>query len=398
MWDKIKFISQKYLIIGINFLLQFVLFRRFDVQTAGMLNYGRTLFQYFEYSNIGLRNTIDRRQFRDDNAVASFIASSRTINLLIALAMALVVFCFEFSYWTFLFLLCGVFYAYLFYEKVYLRNIHETGKYVRVSFIFDLVPVIFLTIGVCTGSLLYAGLLFLTGYLVLFIWFLFRGSLRSRFVVDVRYMKSIFRKNLNEGFYLFLSTFLYFILLSGDRFFLKQFFGYEVVAQVSFAMFFFNAFSPLPAALIEIRMKPLLTTASRKEFIHFFRYILLMTLAFIGVLFVAGPFVIHVFFSKYAPISGFVNYYSLLLIPHVLFQVTFLVLFRRGLQRVLFYLLSAAVVLYLSLLATLGAFITVSPLMLIWTAKIIVNIFLAGSIIYVLARRESFRILSIISK
>jgi O-antigen/teichoic acid export membrane protein len=208
----------------------------------------------------------------------------------------------------------------------------------------------------------------------------------------------VFRKNLNEGFYLFLSTFLYFILLSGDRFFLKQFFGYEVVAQVSFAMFFFNAFSPLPAALIEIRMKPLLTTANRKEFINFFRYILLITLAFIAVLFAVGPYIISLFFTKYAAISSFVNYYSLLLIPHVLFQVTFLVLFRRGLQRLLFYLLSAGVVLYLVLLGTLGTLMGASPLMLIFTAKVVVNVFLACSIIYVLVKRESFRILSVISR
>lgn len=357
----IRFLFQRYSIIVLNVLFQFILFRQFTVNDAGIISYGKTLFQYFDYSNLGIRNTLDKKKYKSLSSLELVFSYARTINLFLSifLAVLLIVFSFE-EISVIFFIVTGIFYADLFYVKLFYRNLGDKKIYVKKSFIFEIVPVIFLLLSIIFFKKLeYIGAIFMLSYIVLY--YIFNKDLRK--IPIIRFhekskllIKKIIYLNFGEGFFIFLSSLLFFYLIAGDRIIIKEIYSFETVAQISFLMFFFNAFAPLTSAIIEINMKQILHEFSSKKILQILSLLILLAGVYLVIIFFIQNIIVDLFFPKYVSVKSYILMYSFLIFPYTIIQIFLIYLYKHHKQRLLFSFLFVIVFIHTVLLSQSNIF------------------------------------------
>ena len=58
--NTIKYISISYINVGLNILINFILINKLSSYNFGKISIGKTIFQSFEFSHLGIRNGFDR--------------------------------------------------------------------------------------------------------------------------------------------------------------------------------------------------------------------------------------------------------------------------------------------------------------------------------------------------
>lgn len=299
--NTIKYISISYINVGLNVLINLFLINKLSSYNFGKISIGKTIFQSFEFSHIGIRNGFDRlfpsmeknieiNEYFTVGLITTFISS-------LCFVFFWSVYKFESLLFYFFFIIAGVIYSLITLYRIYYRSIKDKQKFVSLSFFSILLPPIAEIIGFLVFGIKGYIIGFLFAYIVVLIIVHKKYTIRLIFKRD-RFF-SILKKILDKGWLLFLTGLVAFFSTSADRFLIENYWGLEAVGRFSIIMFIFSVFGMFPVNYTEMIMSKIISSRSLKyTFQHMF-FIFAFMIILVGIIYFLLPFLVKIFINKY---------------------------------------------------------------------------------------------------
>ncbi|WP_423736761.1 lipopolysaccharide biosynthesis protein [Chitinophaga caseinilytica] len=303
------YILSGYVTVAANILLSIILMKKLDVSAFGMTSIGRTIFQSFEFSHLGVRYGLDRllpgttdQQSRLRLFWAGFTSTFVFSMLFVIFWGALYIRSINFYIF---FIVSGLIYAVVQIYRVYYRSLQDKKQFLLVSVSSMLVPALVQIVSFLAGGLWVMIIAMLTTYLVVF------GYTSRRYKIAFPEKKqgtagTEVKSLLSFGFILFITALLSFIVSSGDRIFMEKYWGVDAVGEYSIIMFVFSTLSIFPGNYTELIMSEII---KRKSLSYVAKHCLILaglTLLFCLLTIVVVPFAFSWFLPQY-----------LYLVPHM---------------------------------------------------------------------------------
>lgn len=267
--------SYIYILIGyssvfLNVLLSILLIRKLNISDFGRVSIGKTIFQSFEYSHLGIRYGYDRSlPVCEDHHLKQRIFWAGFYSTVLA-SLGFAVFWAIFyhnSLWFYSFFIAsGLIYAILQLIRIYYRSEADKQVFVKISGMSMLLPIVAQIVG----------------FLVLGTWGLLLGLLLS-YVLSVLYallcfkiefltyhktLLKEFKMLFSQGYILFLTTMLVFAVSSGDRVLIEKYWGLDMVGEYSIIMFIFSIMAIFPVNYTELIMSRVIKEKSLRYVIR----------------------------------------------------------------------------------------------------------------------------------
>jgi O-antigen/teichoic acid export membrane protein len=259
-----KYIGVGYTGAILNMILSLLLIKFLTPIFWGKVTLGKSIFQSFEYSHLGLRNGLDRWLPHCEGQ------NDRNIIFSIAYLFSFFISFFFVFFWMLyypnevLFYLCfslsGLLYTLVTIYRIYYRCLEQKRDFINISFYVIIFPLLIQIIGL----FIWGGEGFVISHLLSYALSLFicccLWKIKICIVKDKIY--PVLKKLLSSGFLLFLSAIINFLATTGDRFFIVEYWGLELLGVYGVIMFFFAAFSIFSLNYTELIMNKIILSPS----------------------------------------------------------------------------------------------------------------------------------------
>lgn len=315
---KIKIHAVIYLLLGyvtaaLNVILNLLLVKGLSVENYGLISLGKTVFQTYEYSHLGIRFAFDRILPDIDDSLLRlhYFKVGFYYNLLTSLIFSLfwvVYYRLNICFYIW-FIIAGYIYSSIQLIRIYYRSFDNKLFFVKVSTISFLLPIISQIImyyiwgywGVGFGLLL-ANLIVL--YLLRRVF-----DLKSIFdFVNFNNFKNTGFKLINTGWILFITSMLSFFAVNGDRFFIERYWGLETVGCYSAVLLFPSLINIFSTSFVELIISKIIQKKSYKYvFINILLIIIVVAVCICSIYFVL-PYILNNYLEKYAMLLTQIRY------------------------------------------------------------------------------------------
>jgi len=324
MWIKklfnkntIGYLSLNYVNTFLNVLLNLILIKNLSAYNFGKVSIGKTIFQSFEFSHIGIRYGFDRffpHQKNKNNLIEMF-----SVGILSTAIFSFAFVCFWFIYedenrlFYLYFSVSGFLYSIIMLYRIYYRSQEEKKDFVNISIYSILLPTISQLIGFYFYNITGLVVSFFLSYILVIL------IIAKKYSIKIVWLPHknipIFKKLINKGILLFFTSLLAFFSSSGDRFFIAEYWGLEAVGIFSIVMFFFSIFSMFSVNYTEMIMNKIIVSRSLKfSAKHMaFLFCVISLLCFIAYLVI--PFLVLYFIPLYTKQIPFINIILLAVVP-----------------------------------------------------------------------------------
>jgi O-antigen/teichoic acid export membrane protein len=314
----LKYIGIGYISAILNILLNLLLIRFLTPLSLGKVTLGKSIFQSFEYSHLGLRNGLDRwfpycTKQEERNIIFSvayifsFISSSLFVLFWVLYYPDDILFYLCFS-------LSGLLYTIVMLYRIYYRAFEEKKDFINISFAITLFPLLIQIIGLLLFNVNGFIIFHLLSYLIsLFICYYFFGI---KIYIISKEIYPILKKLLSSGFLLFLSALINFIATTGDRFFIAEYWGLELLGVYGVIMFFFTAYSIFSLNYTELIMNKIMLSPSLKFIMKHISLVIFISILLILLTFPIIPFFMNIFMHQYLAYLSSIRLILIAIIPY----------------------------------------------------------------------------------
>ena len=273
MKNKLKQNLLKYLAVGylstfLNVLLNLLLIKFLDTYALGRITLGKTVFQSFEFSHVGIRYGLDRvlpyhedRPFKKD----AYFTSSILFSGVSSIVFILFWFFYDINNALFylIFSISGLVYTIITIYKIYFRASSDKIKFIKISAVISLLPILLQIIGLIIYAERGYLVAFLLSYLILAFVTYFYFEINLLFIRR-KILINAFLHLLKNGYVLFFSSLVAFLSSSGDKFIIARYWGIENVGVFSVVMFFFSALAMFSLSYTEMIMNRIILSPTFK--------------------------------------------------------------------------------------------------------------------------------------
>lgn len=297
----LKYIGIGYISTVLSMLINLLLIRYLNPMLLGKVTLGKSVFQSFEFSHIGIRYGLDR--------LLPHCTDEEERNLIFSIGYF---FSFVFSlffvlFWIFyypsdvLFYACfyvsGLIYTLVTVYRIYYRSLEQKKDFVNLSFFIIVCPLLIQLFGLVLAGINGFIIAHLVSYVFSFgICYYFWRIRISLFKKDV-YI--VLKKLLSSGFILFLSTMVNFFATTGDRFMIAEYWGLETLGIYSVVMFFFSAYTILSLNYTELIMSKIILNPTSAFVIKHILFVVMISLILILISLPFIPFFVNLFMPQY---------------------------------------------------------------------------------------------------
>lgn len=309
----------------LNVLLNLLSIKYLDTFSLGRLTLGKTVFQSFEFSHVGIRYGLDRilphleeRKIRKE----MYFTVAIMFSLLSSFLFVVFWFLYDFgnSLFYLIFSLSGLIYTIITIYKIYFRAGLDKIVFIRITFFISVLPIIIQILGLAIFNFIGYIIAFIISYLLIALIILKHFKINLIFVRKYLSLKMCMHL-LKKGYILFIASLLSFFSTSGDKFFIAHYWGVETVGVFSVIMFFFTAISMFSLSYTELIMNKIITSPSFRFIIKHLSFSLGMTLLLSIICFVLLPYFVEYFIPKYTIYIGSIRLVTLAILPFSLIPI-----------------------------------------------------------------------------
>ena len=267
----------------------------------GRITIGKSIFQSFEFSHVGLRYGLDRILPRCHSEYMRNIYFSVSFFFSLCSSFVFCLFWFIYSINNILlylpFVVSGILYTAITLYKIYYRSYEDKGAFLQISFWILFFPVLIQLLGLFFGG--YYGYIvsFFLSYIIAYI--IVYCKFRISFVFNRRKVFSAFKIVFSKGYLLFISVLFSFLSTTGDRFFIEKYWGLENLGVYSVAMFFFSALGVFANSYTEMIMSRIVSLKSFKYVVSHLVVVAVLTSAMIFLSDILMPYFVMLFMPNY---------------------------------------------------------------------------------------------------
>lgn len=297
----LKYIGIGYISAILNVLLNLLLIRYLSPVLLGKVTLGKSVFQSFEFSHMGIRYGLDRllphctnEEDRDQIfSVAYFFSFLFSLFFIVFWALyyskdILFYSCFYIS---------GLIYTLVTVYRIYYRSLEQKRDFINMSFFVVICPLLIQLIGLLIGGVNGFIIAHLLSYLISF--FICYRFWKIKIRIFKRDFYSVFRKLLSSGFLLFLSSIINFFATTGDRFLIAKYWGLEPLGIYSVVMFFFTAYTVLTLNYTELIMSKIILNPTFRFIIKHIIFVAIISLVLILFSYPILPYFVDAFMPHY---------------------------------------------------------------------------------------------------
>jgi O-antigen/teichoic acid export membrane protein len=311
----------------INVVCMTLLMHTLSVTLFGIFAYGKTLSQYFDYSHLGARYTINRyvpvstpHKNRALLHSALFISMFVSIFILFILCIVRVIDNLP------VFLLCtgGIFYSIVNVYAVYRRDMADIAYLIKVNFLICILPplLIMIALGFGIASLTLLVFLFVIAQVLIFLIVFMRNDLFPYiFLIPKKFLLRI-GPILMVGFPVLISNLILVLGMTIDRIFIKQYLGYSSVGIYSAILYVFTFLLILPGSLNQV-FQPKIIIELRKGLSSLIvyktmLYTVLLLIPVVAAVYFMTPFLVKMFMHQYLAYAYLMSIASFIIVPFAL--------------------------------------------------------------------------------
>ncbi|SCD20212.1 MATE_Wzx_like [Proteiniphilum saccharofermentans] len=344
----IKYISLSYVNVGLNVLINLILINKTSAYDFGKISIGKTIFQSYDFTHLGIRNGFDRLfpQLEGKNVVGDIFSVGFISTFVVSLLFLIFWSIYKSDFFLFYsaFSVSGIIYSLTTLYRIYYRAQSDKKKFVSLSFYTILVPPLCELIGFLLFNVLGYVIAFFASYIFLLIF------VQKKYAIKLNIKKKrfilIWKKIQKKGWLLFLSSLIAFFSTSADRFFIESYWGLEAVGRFSVIMFFFSVFRLFPVNYTEMIMNRLITTRSFKYASRHILFLFLFMLIIVVLAFLFLPFLIKTFMPNYKEDIELMRIVIWAVIPFSLRSVLFYYMHGIDKRKTLLFIDSISTILY----------------------------------------------------
>ncbi len=264
----LRYLVISYFSVVFNLILNILTIKYLNSRDLGSVTLGKSIFQSFSFSHFGIRFGLDRHlpnsnsQLRRTEIFGIAYFSSMFFSLVFVIFWFFYTFDDFWFYCTFYF--SGFLNTLIMIYRVFYRAENVKSKFINISLIVNLLPIVFQIIGLFIWGIL--GLIIggFFGHLICFL------IVKNQYGLKIEFRKIrgliILKRLFNSGIVLFVSAGVTFFSTIGDRFFIEGYWGLEVLGVFSVIMFVFSVFNIFAVNYTEMIMNKIVQTRS-------FRYV-----------------------------------------------------------------------------------------------------------------------------
>ncbi len=316
-YDYIKYIVITYLSTLLNVILNMLLMSMLSVFDFGRVSLGKSMYQSFEYSHLGVRYGLDRLLPHSDETDRNMFFTSAVIFTFCS-SFLFTLFWFFYGYSNFdfycYFCVSGVLYSVFTIYKVYYRAFEDKRKFVGCSFWIMIFPISVQLIGLYLGDIKGFLISMLIGHIISI-----TVCLKYYDVTLVRnkyFLIKSCKKLFSVGYLLFISSMVSFFSVIGDRFFIADYWGVDAVGIYAVIMFFFSALTIFSTGYAELIMNQIMLQPKFRNIIKHLFILILINIILVLITYFILPYFINSFLLKYSDYIELIILISMGVIPY----------------------------------------------------------------------------------
>lgn len=296
-----KYLFISYISVILNVVLNIITIKYLSVMELGRVTLGKTIFQSFDFSHIGIRYGLDRLlpSIKNQKLKSEVLrVAYYCIFFSSAILMLIWIFYNKSDHLFYLsFSMAGLFYALLMTYRVFYRADENKSNFIIISILVNLLPITFQIFGLIIWDkwgLVFSGLF---GYLLSFI--IVKCKYEIKFKLKLIRSLLILRDLQKKGFVLFISAVFTFFSTVGDRIIIEEFWGLKILGIYSVILFVFSVFSIFSVSYTEMIMNKIVQNKSFKFVLSHSIKIMVLTFLLIVVSINLLPFFVNLLIPKY---------------------------------------------------------------------------------------------------
>lgn len=296
--QSIIYILLGYINAALSVVLNLTLIKYLSTSQFGYISLGRTIFQSFEFSHIGIRYAFDRilpETIRDDKRIKIFKAGFlfNILSSLIFLIFWSVFYLKDIKMYAF-FIFAGFLYSIIQLYRVYYRAFDDKKEFIKISSFSFILPISFQFIFYYIFGVYGIGMGLFTSYLLLYI--LYKNKIKSSNFSNRNIFSYIFYI-LDKGYILFFVALVTYFATQGDRILIEKFWGINKVGEYSIILIFPSLILIFSNSLIELIMNKII---KHKDIKYVFKKIVIIFLL-VNLVAIIAYLIIPIFLSIVLP-------------------------------------------------------------------------------------------------
>lgn len=297
----LKYIGIGYISTVLSMLLNLLLIRYLSPMLLGKVTLGKSVFQSFEFSHIGIRYGLDRLLPHCTDEEERNLIFSAGYFFSFVFSLFFILFWILYYPHDILFYSCfyisGLIYTIVTVYRIYYRSLEQKKDFINLSFFIIICPLLIQLFGLVLAGINGFIISHLVSYIVSFgICYYFW---RIRICLFKKDIYIIFKKLFSTGFLLFLSTMVNFFATTGDRFMIAEYWGLETLGVYSVIMFFFSAYTILSLSYTELIMSKIILNPNSTFIIKHVVFVVAISVVLILISFPFIPFFVNLFMPQY---------------------------------------------------------------------------------------------------
>ena len=297
----ILYILMSYGTTLLNVALNILLIRMFTSAQLGRVSLGKSIFQSFEFSHIGIRFGLDRilPHCKGENERNVIFTTAFLFSVISSLVFCLFWFLYDIAniLLYFPFIISGLLYTFVTLYKIYYRAFENKNTFLYISFWIIFFPNLLQLLGL----LLFDFYGYIVAHLVsyMFAWTIAYYYFNIRFVFNKTDVFRICKLLFSKGYLLFFSTLVSYLATTGDRFLIEKYWGIELLGVYSVVMFFFSALTLFANSYTEMIMSKIILLKSFRFILKHMIFIIIFSVCIVVLAYLLVPYFIQWFIPQY---------------------------------------------------------------------------------------------------
>ena len=304
------YILLSYVATLFNTVLSLFLIRELSYSQLGRVTLGKSMFQSFEFSHIGLRYGLDRilPRCKSENIRNIYFSVAFLFSLFSSLIFCLFWFFYSIKEVAFYapFIVAGLLYTAITLYKIYYRSYEEKSVFLQISFWILLFPILIQLLGLYIFNFYGYIISYLLSYLIS--GFIVYYKFKIDIVFDAKKYYSVLKIIFSKGYLLFVSVLFSFLSSTGDRFFIEKYWGLENLGIYSVAMFFFSALGVFANSYTEMIMSKIVSLKSFKYVLRHLCFVAVLTIVMVVLVDALTPYFVSLFMPDYLEQIDIIQY------------------------------------------------------------------------------------------
>lgn len=297
-----------YINAAFSIVLNLTLIKYLSTSEFGFISIGRTIFQSFEFSHLGVRYAFDRLLpdiIRKDKRIKIFKAGF-IFNIFSSIVFIVFwsIFYFQDIKIYIFFILSGFLYSIIQLFRVYYRTFDNKNEFIIVSALAFILPTFLQFLFFIIIGMYGIGLGLITSYVTLY--YIFRNKIEIKKTNNTNLYFYI-RYILNKGYLLFFVAAIAFFATSGDRILIQKYWGMDKVGEYSVVLIFPSLITIFSTSLTELLINKIIKNKSASYIYNKILMIALIVTLISTISYFLIPLFLNLFIPKYIYMKTSIN-------------------------------------------------------------------------------------------